>query len=263
VAAELRRPHSTWCDGSPRRARGSLRSPLTLEARSASQLAVVARDIRALRTARLRLHRKTRLRSTFEPWLTPFARTPCAFEARSASHRADRARAATTAFGPRARLTGRSSPFGQWRVAPRTPRPSSPPGACLLYRLPNVHRRDSLCDTYRPWWTERARAGRVHFSRLSDPYSTERSEGEYVAQRPRAARGLSTLTDECGCGRVSSHGKRPARGLPSHDHEYSTVSRSCFRHSRRTRRQSCYRRSRNSSRRSLRSMSFIASKTSR
>jgi len=51
-------------------------------------------------------------------------------------------------------------------------------------------------------------------SRLSGPYSREYcavrvSEREYPAQRPPAARGLSTLTGECGavCGRTFSHGR--------------------------------------------------------
>jgi len=34
------------------------------------------------------------------------------------------------------------------------------------------------------------RRARVQFSRLSDPYPSERSEREYVAERPRARRGL-------------------------------------------------------------------------
>jgi len=81
-------------------------------------LAVAERDIRALSTTRadsgpLRRLRSLRspedsLRSTSEPWLASLARTP------------------------RPRLTGRSSPFGQWRVAPRTPRPSSPPGEMFV-----------------------------------------------------------------------------------------------------------------------------------
>jgi len=56
------------------------------------------------------------------------------------------------------------------------------------------------------WRTERARAAggeRSEPSRLSGPYSSERgavllSEREYPAQRPPAARGLSTLSVKCG-----------------------------------------------------------------
>jgi hypothetical protein len=54
-----------------------------------------------------------------------------------------------------------------------------------------------------PWRTERARGAGVQFSRLSGPYSSEcgavrLSEREYPAQRPPAARGLSTHNGECG-----------------------------------------------------------------
>jgi len=125
------------------------------------------------------------------------------------------AQATTLASLARARLTGRPSPFGKWRVAPRTPRPSSPPGRSLLSRLPNLPRRDSLCDTYRPWrpvernesglgrsllsrWTERARVAggeRRDRSRLSGLYSSEcgavrLSEREYPAwfERPWLSR---------------------------------------------------------------------------
>jgi len=51
---------------------------------------------------------------------------------------------------------------------------------------PSTSRRPVQRDI--SWRTERARAARVHYSRLSDPYPSEHSERGYVAERPRAAR---------------------------------------------------------------------------
>jgi len=84
------------------------------------------------------------------------------------------------------------------------------------------------------WRTERARAGRgerSERSRLSDPYPREcgavrLSERGYVAERPRAGRGLSTHTDECGCNHVSIHTERANRGSSRGQHSASRSSRS-------------------------------------
>jgi len=69
---------------------------------------------------------------------------------------------------------------------------------------------------YSSWRTERARAGgaeRSEGSRLSDPYPRGRCrERGYVAERPPAARGLSTHDVECGCGRDFVHIERAGRG---------------------------------------------------
>jgi hypothetical protein len=109
--------------------------------------------------------------------------------------RADRGRSGDSPAA-RPRLTGRSSPFGQWRsyVAPRAPRPSSPPGREVCgggYRPFNV---ETACAAFISWWTERARGAggeRSEQSRLSGPYSRECGamllfEREYPGQRPPA-----------------------------------------------------------------------------
>ena len=82
------------------------------------------------------------------------------------------------------------------------------------------------------WRTERARRARVHFSRLSDPCPTERSEGEYVAERPRACRGLSTHT--VSSGRTTRYRARRGRSVPSWDtnrtRQYSTKALDALAH---------------------------------
>jgi len=84
---------------------------------------------------------------------------------------------------------------------------------------PIIPRRDDLCNVFHPWRTERARADggeRSERSRLRGPYSREcgavlLTEREYPAQRPPAARGLSSHDRDCGavCGRRFSHSYRP------------------------------------------------------
>jgi|GEM_PF-1415041 len=100
---------------------------------------------------------------------------------------------------------------------------------------------EMACATRFSWWTERARAagGPKARGRLRGLYSRECgavrvSEREYPAQRPPAratdgsppcerggttrepaARGLSTLTDECGCGHDYAHSYRTGQGSRS------------------------------------------------
>jgi len=159
-------------------------------------LAVAQRHIRALSTARLRLRR-----ALSRPVAPRTARIGVA--------------EATPAFGPRARLTG--------HVAPRSA--SGAPGSrrarlalpvrrksklfralshfarqdarrlCLWGRLPTIHRRNSLCT----WIFPGGLKGRGSLAFTVVACATPiRAKRGYVVQRPRAARGLSSLYVDCG-----------------------------------------------------------------
>jgi hypothetical protein len=135
--------------------------------------------------------------------------------------------------GPGARCAPR---YAAVLASPGFPEPASPfQSARETFVGSDIEfpRRDGLCDLICPWRTERARAARVHFSRLRDLYLSERSERRYVAQRPRAARGLSSHHVECGAATnrflsVLVHTK-PAlhpHPVPNIDREQSLDSRS-------------------------------------
>ena len=101
-------------------------------------------------------------------------------------------------------------------LRPASPsRPSSPPGAIFVESATDHSTSRRPVQPDYPWRTERARAGGAERSeerRLRGPYSRECSavwlfEREYPAQRPPAARGLSSRDRESGafCGRRFSH----------------------------------------------------------
>jgi len=107
-------------------------------------------------------------------------------------------RALSTARADRARAATLLASLG---ASP--PRPSSPPGGCFVEPATDHSTSRQPVKPDLPWRTERARAGGAQFSRLSGPYSRECGavllfEREYPAQRPPAARGLSSHDVECG-----------------------------------------------------------------